>query len=321
MSPLSITLHINQQTTQLAQLAAHFGLEEVGNELIVPSEMGTGFIRYYALPYGIQVHHYQYCLRQEIEIKGQNEEADGLYMINLNLSPRLLKKQVGEQPVQLSEAGGSGMLFYSPGYHSQGKNEMGGQYEVVFFAFPQSTFRTLQASNDLKSLDQLERFCIYDELTPELDQSLRTCLNQAYASLNTFQFQGKLLMILGQIIAQFSQRKNHPSTNLNRLDIERQFQVKEVLLGHIYGQPPSIPELAAQVNMSPSKLKSDFKSLFGQSVYQYYLYKKMETAKQLLATKRQTISEIGYQLGYSNISQFSAQFKKQIGVSPSQYLA
>jgi len=44
----------------------------------------------------------------------------------------------------------------------------------------------------------------------------------------------------------------------------------------------------------------------------------LNTAKDLISEGEGTISEIGYRLGYSNISQFSAQFKKQFGFSPSE---
>ena len=45
----------------------------------------------------------------------------------------------------------------------------------------------------------------------------------------------------------------------------------------------------------------------------------MEVAKAMVEQKEGTIAEIGYKLGYSNIAQFSAQFKKHFGQSPSQF--
>jgi len=101
-------------------------------------------------------------------------------------------------------------------------------------------------------------------------------------------------------------------------DIEKLLKIKGVLNSHIYGTAPTINELSSQINMSPSQLKSKFKSLFGSSIYQYYLKSKLNVAEGLLKEGKGTISEIGYRLGYSNISQFSAQFKKHFGVSPSR---
>ena len=101
-------------------------------------------------------------------------------------------------------------------------------------------------------------------------------------------------------------------------DVEKLLKVKSVLNSHIFGTSPTIDQLAQQFNMSPSQLKSKFKSLFGNTIYQYYLQSKLNTAKDLISKGEGTISDIGYRLGYSNISQFSAQFKKQFGCSPSE---
>ena len=119
---------------------------------------------------------------------------------------------------------------------------------------------------------------------------------------------------------QFANRKSKPSHKLNLQDVEKQFKVKEVLLSHIYGNAPTLTMLAEMTHISTSKLKNDFKSVFGMPVYQYYLKKKMEIAKKLILSKSATVAEIGYQLGYSNTSQFSAQFKKHFGKNPSQLM-
>jgi AraC-like DNA-binding protein len=48
---------------------------------------------------------------------------------------------------------------------------------------------------------------------------------------------------------------------------------------------------------------------------------RIEKAKELLAYKDQSVSEIAYRLGYASAAHFSRQFKKIVGVSPSVYKA
>ena len=315
---MQIKLQINKQITQLEQMAKHFNIAPIDNRLEIPKSLGKGFVQYYELPYDIQVHHYQYNLSQRIEVQGQNEIDNGLYMININLSNRILQKEIGDQAVNMSKSGGSGTFFYSPGYHSKGHNDLNVDFEVVFFAFPKSTLNLLGTSDFLVGLSALEKFCIYDELNDQNEKDLKSALQLNPQKLNKMVINGKLLSVVGSIIEQFAIRKEKPSTKLNLVDIERQFKVKEVLLSHIYGNPPNLQTLAEMVHISPTKLKTDFKSIFGKSVYQYYLARKMEVAKTLIQENKNTITEIGYQLGYSNISQFSAQFKKQFGMNPSK---
>lgn len=44
--------------------------------------------------------------------------------------------------------------------------------------------------------------------------------------------------------------------------------------------------------------------------------KKMNLARQLLDTKIYSVSDVGYQLGYSNLSHFTEAFKKEFGINP-----
>jgi len=311
---MKMTLEISSQTTQFEQMAAHLHVQPDGNCLRIPSHLGEGFLRYYALPYQIQVHHYQYRLKDKIEVEGHNSKENGLYMLNVNLSHRILHKNIGDAQQALSKGGKSGALFYSPGHHSKGSNEPGQLYEVVFFAFPKTALNALFSINEL--LEQ-PLFCVYAELPDELGNDLKAAL-QPGNQQNKAWVIGKFLQVLSELIELFSHRQHLPASNLNLQDVERQLKVKEILLDHLFGNLPTIDTLASEVHVSKSKLKSDFKSLFGNSIYQYYLAKKMETAKELLTNQTGTISEIGHQLGYSNTAHFSAQFKKHFGISPSQ---
>ena len=55
------------------------------------------------------------------------------------------------------------------------------------------------------------------------------------------------------------------------------------------------------------------------TIEQFVIRLRIEKAKELLTYKDQNISEIAYKIGYSSAAHFSRQFKKLVGVSPSQY--
>ncbi|MBS2211985.1 helix-turn-helix transcriptional regulator [Carboxylicivirga mesophila] len=78
----------------------------------------------------------------------------------------------------------------------------------------------------------------------------------------------------------------------------------------------NIEDLASQFAISVSKLQRDFKALFNSSVYQFFTHAKMDEAYRRLKTGRYSVMEVGYDLGYSNLSKFSQMFKKIKGVSP-----
>ncbi len=72
--------------------------------------------------------------------------------------------------------------------------------------------------------------------------------------------------------------------------------------------------------MSESKLQKLFKGVFGITIYQYALKVRIEEAKRMIESKRFSVSEVGYEIGYTNLSHFTAAFKKHVGTNPKQYL-
>ncbi len=79
-----------------------------------------------------------------------------------------------------------------------------------------------------------------------------------------------------------------------------------------------IEALAQKLHVSPTKLKADFKSVYGTSILQYIIDKKMHLAMQLVLTTNMQIKYIANEVGYDNPSKFSAAFKKKHGKLPSE---
>lgn len=80
-----------------------------------------------------------------------------------------------------------------------------------------------------------------------------------------------------------------------------------------------IEALAKKLSISPTKLKTDFKSVYGNSILQYIIEKKMQLAMQLLLTTQIQIKNISYQVGYDSPGKFSAAFKKKYNQLPSDF--
>ena len=70
--------------------------------------------------------------------------------------------------------------------------------------------------------------------------------------------------------------------------------------------------------MSPTKLKRLFKQIFGDSIFSYYQAFRMKEAARLLK-EQFSVSEVGYQLGFTNLSHFSRVFEQHTGLKPKRY--
>lgn len=105
---------------------------------------------------------------------------------------------------------------------------------------------------------------------------------------------------------------------LNAQDVEKLYRVKE-WLGRNRADPPGLIELARQAGLNDYKLKAGFKELFGTTVYGYVRDERMKEAKRLLELGSVNVSEAAQMVGYTNMSHFSALFRKTYGINPSTF--
>ncbi|MDO3695607.1 helix-turn-helix domain-containing protein [Wenyingzhuangia sp. chi5] len=85
--------------------------------------------------------------------------------------------------------------------------------------------------------------------------------------------------------------------------------------------PEFNPEkLAAYMGISQSQLYRKLKAVSGSTVHEFMTRVKMDHAEKLLIEGNLNISQIAYETGFSEPSNFSRTFSKYYGVSPSKYL-
>jgi AraC-like DNA-binding protein len=101
-------------------------------------------------------------------------------------------------------------------------------------------------------------------------------------------------------------------------DRDRIYAAQKILIDQL-DDPPTLLELARQVNLNDYKLKVGFKQVFGTTVFGYLHQHRMETARHLLHSRRLNVKEVAQSVGYANQSRFAAAFRKQFGINPKAY--
>ena len=81
----------------------------------------------------------------------------------------------------------------------------------------------------------------------------------------------------------------------------------------------SIKSLADQVYLTPTYLSYLFKQKTGVTIGKYLTDTRMEHAKELLRDKKFKLYHVAEQVGYDDPNYFAKIFKKQVGVTPSEY--
>lgn len=90
-------------------------------------------------------------------------------------------------------------------------------------------------------------------------------------------------------------------------------------LDEYYNLNHSLDDLAERAGMSRSHLCHRFREAFDSTIRGYVIRKRMSVAQRLLYDVNLRIGEIAEAVGYPDIYQFSKQFKKSFGLSPTQY--
>jgi len=75
--------------------------------------------------------------------------------------------------------------------------------------------------------------------------------------------------------------------------------------------------LSEKLHYEYTYLSSSFSAVEGRTIENFFIEQRIEKAKELLGYGQMTLSEIAYELDYSNTAYLSTQFKKITGITPS----
>lgn len=82
---------------------------------------------------------------------------------------------------------------------------------------------------------------------------------------------------------------------------------------------PSVSYMASQLNLSPKYLSDLLKQETGKTALELIHLYLISEAKNMLLEGDRSISEIAYRLGFENPPYFSRLFKKEVGLSPTEF--
>ena len=163
-------------------------------------------------------------------------------------------------------------------------------------------------TNDMRVMDtgtSLE----YAGIFKQMIQELQRCQTH-YPELLTL----LILQLLIRIERQIGRDHRRKDVYLDT-EMERAMQ----FFNDNYNTQISVEEYAAARGMSVSWFIRSFKQYTHATPMQYLVERRMANAQMLLETTGYNITEIGNLVGYDNPLYFSRVFKKQKGVSPSEY--
>lgn len=171
-----------------------------------------------------------------------------------------------------------------------------------------------------KNILNNEQPIIFEELvSPKIQEiSLEIIESDIPDYLTEFYFKIKAEELICLTLKELFKRENSNIHALNEIDVQKIYHIRDKILTEIHN-PPIIKDLAKLAGMSESKFKRLFKQIFGNSFFSYYQGFRMKEAAKLLKENKQTVSEVGYKLGFSNLSHFSKVFEQHMGLKPKSF--
>lgn len=95
-------------------------------------------------------------------------------------------------------------------------------------------------------------------------------------------------------------------------------EAKQYMNNHL-GEKISLKQIASSLGISVSLLKRIFREQTKSSVITHLTHLRISEAKRLIRGQNLNFTQIAEVLGYDNIHYFSSQFKKQTGMTPTEY--
>jgi AraC-like DNA-binding protein len=100
--------------------------------------------------------------------------------------------------------------------------------------------------------------------------------------------------------------------------------IKAAIISQIHHESAPMTEnfstfLASRLNQEYTSLSRLFSSVEGITIEKYITAQKIEKAKELLYYDEMSLAEIAFQLDYSSSAYLSSQFKKETGMTPSEF--
>lgn len=101
-------------------------------------------------------------------------------------------------------------------------------------------------------------------------------------------------------------------------------QIKAILIDQIHYKGDALKVnfstiLSEKLNTEYSSLSRLFSSVEGITIERFILKQKAERVKELIFYDEITFSEIAFKMNYSSVAHLSAQFKKETGMTPSEF--
>jgi AraC-like DNA-binding protein len=290
-----------------------------GRFVYIPESKGGGYLTGFSWGNDLRMMVRHYYLKEDILIERTNELAEGQDDVIFLLSGVYSSLQAGkhlapERAYVFICVQALSSLMEMP------SNTLFGSVTIaVSRTYLRHLFGEIDHPVVVSLLKVKGNFAFETDLSPELVKTAGDMLHQPVPEgLENRYYKLKCEELLCYVFALLMQRDATSVSKMHIDDFKSIYAIKQHLQAHL-DEAPDIASLARRAHMSQPKLRKLFKQTFGKGVFEYYQSMRMQEAARLLKVTGLTVSEVGYRLGFTNLSHFSRVFEEYIGSKPKKF--
>lgn len=311
----------------LQEMASALGTSAKSSRLILPVHFANGYIQSIELPNGLQALISDYRLNDQYFIR-RPKIAEEYYILRyeeIDIQDDLTLK-IDQEVLKTSGDRHAGIYLTSSLFDVSYLGKKGSSLKGIHILFNKNWL-----AQNLHILDPEEVLATYLNLKTRsytiepIDNEYRkyfTEIIQADSDSPMYlaTVQNRIMLLIERFFSRLYEKSRGllASPKISKHDVQQLMQVEAMLTQDILSRPPTIEQLAQEATMSTAKLKKLFKEVYGTSIYAYYQKQRMAIARDLLLSGDYSVKEVGLKVGYTNLSNFAAAFRKEFDILPSE---
>jgi len=158
-------------------------------------------------------------------------------------------------------------------------------------------------------------FSISNFMRETLDRNIQI---GAQGTLQQVQWEGTALLCMALVEESMRQSKEPAEFHLTRIDREKAEKALDLLMGDLR-DPPCLSDLAKELSITEKRLNMVFKSVFGDTVFDYLRSLRLEKSRRLIEKTDMAIKEVAWTVGYNYTTNFSKAFTAKYDMTPASY--
>lgn len=317
---------ISEHKDVISDLAHQLGTSAVDDLLVFPERLGKGYLRKERLPNKLDAYIFDFGLADDFWFnRSKGDQEYYAFICEEVVHPGTLITEIDGDRVETSEPTVSHMYLLSflsdlRQYIPAGSSVKGIRV-IISPEWLAGHLRIDRMEDVLQRYLQLKADTVHmkemDVDSKQLMQAILVPPEDMHTDIHAY-LQNRVTMILEHFFTWLHKHMGEKKRKgISKEDIGRMLEVERKLLADL-SIAPSLEQLARDVAISETKLKTLFRQVYGMPPYVYFQQHRMLQAKEILLTTDLPVHQIGALLGYKNMSNFILAFRKVFHINPGE---